>query len=172
MRKLVYFVSLILVSSVFTTTSCGPSAADKAREDSIRIADSIYRVDSARIADSLKNVKAQEEEITSLRKAVDDAAAKMTYPYIVKVPSLFKVVYADYRVRHITVLDVKTNETKKIKMPFDCDEEHGPSITKLELEDDGKSVTVKIRDMGSMPFYNIYSVNIETEKIKVISEDF
>ena len=86
MRKLLFFVFATMFVFVFVNvTSCGPSAEEIARMDSIRIADSLRRMDSIRIVDSLRAVREAEAQKEAYRKKVDEVAASTKAEYKLKM---------------------------------------------------------------------------------------
>lgn len=78
MKKIIIpFVAVLSAGALF---SCGPSKAEQALQDSLRVADSLHKVDSLRVADSIRvadstkaadSIKAAEE----LKKAEEAKAA-------------------------------------------------------------------------------------------------
>ncbi|MDD5570540.1 MAG: hypothetical protein PHD97_05205 [Bacteroidales bacterium] len=88
MKKL---LTLSLIAAAFTFASCGGgNDAEKAKQDSIKVADSLAKVkateDSVKVADSLAQVKAKEDSIKKAdsMKKCDKASATKTVKKVVK----------------------------------------------------------------------------------------
>lgn len=78
MKKLSY---LLVTAGIFAFVACGPSAqekAEKARQDSIRIADSIAQIEAIEKArmDSIANAEKEKRIQDSIAKATEEAAKK------------------------------------------------------------------------------------------------
>lgn len=167
MKKLMFFVIGAMVMSMFIgVTACGPSAAEKARMDSIRIADSLRAVDSIKLADSLKAVKEAEAQRELYRQKVDETAASLKDVFILKNYDLNKVVAAGEgllnRKKSITVYDV-VNDKNDI-FPLKGSEDLGMIVNMTE-GNSNKEVIVKVHCGGSGPFYTLYHIDIESMKL-------
>ena len=175
MKKLPIIVfAILLVSAAVSMTSCGPSAAEKARQDSIRIADSLRRVDSIKIADSLKAVVAAEEEANALREKVDKEAENIKARYKVKFPSLGKIAYAPeaedmFAKDYVYILNVATGEKKTIVLPGS--DEWG-SVVEMHQKGDDKTVVVALNNIGNLPMNFCYDIDVEKEKVIRSYEEF
>lgn len=173
MKKIFYLAFAAMVMSAFVgVTSCGPSAAEKARMDSIRIADSLRVVDSIKIADSLKAEREAEAQREAYRQKVDETAASIKAPFVLKNYELSKVVSANEGMmgskKSITIYDVvkdkKDNMSLKDSQDLGC-------IVDLTQGNNSRQVVVKIHCGGSGPFYQLYYIDIESmELLKVTDE--
>lgn len=173
MKKLLYFSFAVLSVSVFVSLiSCGPGAAEKARMDSIRIADSLRVIDSIKIADSLKAVHEAEMQREAFLKKVDEMAAAAKTPFVLKLYELNKVVTANEgqleSPKYITIHDIVSGTENKIKLKDS--ELYGPIVDIRKGKTD-KQFIVKLHCGGSGPFYFSYVIDAETNKIIRVIED-
>ena len=168
MKKLPVIVfAFMLVSAAIGITACGPSAAEKARMDSIRIADSIRRVDSIKIADSLKAVIAAEEEANALREKVDKEAENIRAEFKQKFPSLGKIIYSidsddAFAKDYVCILNVATGEKKTITLP---ESDLWGTCVEITQKGDDKTAVVKLHNIGSLPINFCYDIDVEEEKV-------
>lgn len=173
MKKLPLFVfAIIVVSALISTTACGPSAAEKARLDSIRIADSIRRADSIFVADSLKAAQIAADSVNALLNKVDEVAASLHASFVVKLPDLRKVVYANEGMldvpKTVTIMNVVTDEKKSIKLRGS---DMLGAITSMKDKGDGKHVVVSVHCGGSGPFQTHYTIDADAENVTKVVED-
>ena len=174
MKKIFYFIILFISSSiVIGFSSCGPSAKEKARLDSIRVADSLRVLDSIRIADSINAELAAAQKREELRKKVDDAAATIQADYLIKMQALGKIVYAYnndnmYDVKSVTIFDVGTGKQTKIDL-----KESETMGMLLELKDQGndKDVVATVHCGGSGPFCYYFTIDVNAEKVIKTTSD-
>ena len=170
MKKLgIFTVAAIMLLAMVGMVSCGPSAAEKVRMDSIRVADSLRRIDSIKIADSLKVVREAEAQHQAYRKMVDETATGTKAAFVVKLYDVHRVVTASEGMmgskKSITVIDVVSG--KKDKMSLRNSEDFG-SIVDITPGNKASQIIVKIHNGGSGPFYQLYYVDVENmELLKV-----
>ena len=175
MRKLLFFVFATMFVFVFVNvTSCGPSAEEIARMDSIRIADSLRRVDSIQIADSLKAVIDAEEKANELLRKLDQEAANIKAEFVEKFPSLGKIVYSIditdmFAKDQVCIMNVATGETKTITLPKS--DEWG-TIIEMKQKGDDKTVVVALHNIGNFPMQFCYDIDVENEKVIRSFEDY
>jgi len=168
MKKLPLIVfALLLISSAIGIISCGPSATEQARLDSIRIADSLRRVDSIQIADSLKAVIDAEEKANELRRKLDQEATNIKAEFVEKFPSLGKIVYSIditdmFAKDQVCIMNVATGETKTITLPKS--DEWGTMI-EMKQKGDDKTVVVALHNIGNFPMQFCYDIDVENEKV-------
>ena len=173
MRKLLFFVFATMFVFVFVNvTSCGPSAEEIARMDSIRIADSLRRMDSIRIVDSLRAVREAEAQKEANRKKVDEVAASTKAEYKLKMYEVNKVVYANMggmnQRKSVTIYDVVTDEKTIIPLK---DSESTYAVSGLKKGNDSKQVVVEctmdLHAMFTMDFY----VDVEAKRVVRVRQD-
>ena len=174
MRKLILFVFATMFIFVFiNVTSCGPSAKEKARMDSIRIADSLRRIDSIRIVDSLRAVREAEAKKEAYRKKVDEVATSTNAQFKVKMYEVNKVVFADQgclnQNKSITVYDVVTDEKKIIPIKGS---DLSYAIVSLKNGNDSKQVIVECTEDMQALFTTDYFVDVEANKIVRVRQNF
>lgn len=160
--------AFLLVSAVIGMTACGPSAEEKARMDSIRIADSLRRIDSIKIVDSLKAVAEMQNAAQALREKVDKEAANIKAQYKIKMYELGKIVYTNevndmFAKDWVKIFNVETGETKTITLPHS--DEWG-SIEEFVEKGDNKTVVAKLNNIGNAPIVHCYDIDVENEKVK------
>lgn len=173
MKKLLLFVFATIFIVVFiNVTSCGPSAEEKARMDSIRIADSLRRIDSIRIVDSLRAVREAEAQKEAYRKKVDEVAASTKADFKVKMYEMNKVVYAsmgcmDQR-KSITIYDVVTDEKTNVALR---ESELTYAVIGLKKGNDSKQVVVECTNDLQGLFLTDYYVDVEAKKVVRVKSD-
>lgn len=175
MKKILFLISVSVFCSIWAgMTSCGPSAEEKARMDSIRIADSLYRLDSLKLVDSLKTVKAAEEQKEQLRQKVDEIAESTGAEYVVKMYALGKVVYAnpgDFEAKkYAYIVDASTGKTKSIELKG-LATYYGLVVGILDKGND-RDVAVLSHDNGSCEEVTYNVINVEKEKITKTYDDY
>jgi hypothetical protein len=172
MKKLLYSLAAFVIMAIIGMTSCGPSAAEKARLDSIRIADSLRVLDSIKIADSLKVVQEKEAQLEALRQKIDETAASTKATFVLKIYELGKVVYANEGMmgsnKIITVYDVSTDQKTNISLKNSADL---GSIVDISPGNNDKQVVVDVHCGGSGPFYTHYTIDVEEGNVIRVVED-
>lgn len=167
MKKIlsVLFASFIMLA-IAGVSSCGPSAAEKARMDSIRVADSLRIVDSIMIADSLKAVREREALREAYHKRVDEVATKIKADFILKQYELNKVVYANMgnigEKKIITIYDVASEKEEKMVLRGS---ENSGWIDEIKQGKEQNQIIVKIHLGGNVSFYDDYIVDVVENKL-------
>ena len=170
MKKLLFVLLTPFIMFGFVgVSSCGPSAAEKARMDSIRVADSLRVADSIMIADSLKAVREQEALREAYHKRVDEVAAATKADFVLKMYELNKVVYANAgnigEKKTIKIYDVVAEKEEKMVLRGS---ENSGWIDEITQGKEQNQIVVKIHLGGMVSFYSNYIVDgVEKKLIRV-----
>lgn len=174
MKKLLYFNAVaVMLFALMGASSCGKSEEDNAREDSIRVADSLRKVDSIRVADSIEEARVAEEEAriaeekaAAIRAEIDDFVASKRDDLPVKFYDLKKVIFVSRNgysgdTKTVTIKDFESGGSKTITLE---DSEHLGKVIRIEKEG-SHQVVVSCHWGGSGPFCDFYLIDIENGKV-------
>ena len=174
MKKLPYFLlALILICAMTGVTGCGPSEAEKARMDSIRMADSLRRIDSIQIADSLNAILEAEKAAKEMLEKMETEAGKIKAEKIIQAYKYNKIFYINdggfLSKQTLHVLHVATGEKKSISLP---ESNMWGGVCDATLKGDDRTIVVSLYNSGNLPILYCYEIDAETEKIKRMYEDY